>query len=96
MIQVNVSVDDRLTGELESIQRQLKQVPRESLQEFRSLTPVDTGNARRNTNLNGDTIELNYPYAERLDNGWSKQAPKGMTVPFERWFQNRIRQILGR
>lgn len=96
MIQVDVTVSDRLTGEIKKIQRQLQQVPQQSLQEFRALTPVDTGNARRRTTLNRETINLNYPYAERLDTGWSKQAPKGMTVPFERWFRNKLRQILGR
>lgn len=96
MITVDVTVSDKLSGEIKSIQRQLRQVPQESLQEFRNLTPVDTGNARRKTTLNRETIELNYPYAERLDTGWSKQAPKGMTLPFERWFRNKLRQILGR
>lgn len=96
MINVDVTVSDKLTGEIKKIQRQLRQVPQDGLQEFKSLTPVDTGRARRNTTLSRETIQLNYPYAQRLDEGWSKQAPKGMTVPFERWFRNKIRQILGR
>ncbi len=96
MIQVDVTVSDKLTGEIKKVQRQLQQVPQQSLQEFRALTPIRSGNARRSTTLNRETIELNYPYAERLDNGYSRQAPKGMTLPFERWFRNKIKQILGR
>lgn len=39
------------------------------------------GNARRKTILRGNQIEANYPYAQRLEEGWSSQAPKGMTEP---------------
>lgn len=96
MMTVSVTVSDKLTGELKKIQQQLRQVPQQSLQEFKNLTPEDTGNAKRKTTLNRETIELNYAYAERLDTGWSRQAPKGMTVPFQQWFNRRIRQIMGK
>ena len=33
------------------------------------------------TTINTLTITANYPYAGRLDDGYSKQAPKGMTEP---------------
>lgn len=39
------------------------------------------GNARRSTVLRGNSIEANYPYAKRLEEGWSSQAPDGMTEP---------------
>ena len=48
---------------------------------FVKNTPVRSGNARRNTRLRGNTIDADYPYAQRLEEGWSKQAPKGMTEP---------------
>ena len=48
---------------------------------FKDHTPIDSGNARRSTQLNKTTIEANYPYAQRLDSGWSRQAPDGMTQP---------------
>lgn len=44
-------------------------------------TPIRSGNARRHTDLRGNIIEANYPYAVRLDHGWSKQSPKGMLEP---------------
>jgi hypothetical protein len=59
-------------------------------QEFYRLTPVKTGNAKRNTKLVGNTIEADYPYAQVLDDGrsfrqgqmrGSAQAPQGMTKP---------------
>lgn len=52
------------------------------------------GNARRNTKLDKDVIVADYPYAERLDKGWSKQAPKGMTEPTEKFIENEIQNIL--
>jgi hypothetical protein len=44
-------------------------------------TPEDTGNARRNTKLSGDNILAQYPYAGRLDQGYSPKAPDGMSNP---------------
>jgi hypothetical protein len=49
---------------------------------FVNATPEDSGNAkRRTTKQSTDTIFANYPYATRLDQGWSKQAPNGMSKP---------------
>lgn len=54
---------------------------KEGFQHLRKITPILSGNARRKTSLNGDTIIGDYPYAQRLDQGASKQAPDGMTQP---------------
>lgn len=49
---------------------------------FKKITPIDTGNAQRQTiKQNPDTIFARYPYARRLDLGYSKQAPTGMSKP---------------
>ena len=48
---------------------------------FKSITPIKTGNARRNTFKSADGIDANYPYAARLDEGYSRQAPRGMSDP---------------
>lgn len=96
MIEVKVDVNDLMTGEIKKIKRQLAKVPQEAHKEFVALTPVRSGNARRRTYLQGDTIKTNYPYAQRLDEGWSKQAPKGMVRPWEIWLRKRIKQIMGK
>lgn len=96
MLQVEIKVDDKISKEINKVKKQLKNVPVESLKEFKSLTPIDSGNARRKTRLEKDTIKADYPYAQRLDEGWSKQAPRGMTIPFEKWFKSKIKQIMGR
>jgi hypothetical protein len=58
---------------------------------FRATTPIRSGNARSNTRLSQNDISANYPYAQRLDRGYSKQAPRGMTQPTDeyivRWIQ---------
>ena len=59
-------------------------------QTFIQKTPIKTGNARKNTKLQGTTINANYGYADVLDKGrgirdgqmrGSEQAPEGMTKP---------------
>lgn len=73
---------------------------------FKKITPMKTGNAKRNTKLNNNVIEADYPYAFVLDKGrhmtrrgmrGSKQAPQGMTEPtvkkFKQWIRNFIKVI---
>jgi hypothetical protein len=48
---------------------------------MKSITPIKSGNAKRNTNANGNMIEARYPYAKRLDEGWSKQNQIGLIQP---------------
>jgi len=52
---------------------------------FVDHTPIRTGNARNNTLLQADEIIAAYPYAGRLDEGYSQQAPAGMTAPTEEY-----------
>lgn len=63
---------------------------------FYKNTPVRSGNARRNTNLYQNTIEANYPYAQRLDNGYSPQSPNGMTKPTITFLKDYIKKNLGK
>lgn len=59
---------------------------------FRRTTPIRSGNARRNTRLQGDEIQADYAYAQRLDEGYSPQAPRGMTAPTEKFIQEYIKK----
>ena len=59
---------------------------------FKSTTPIRSGNARRNTRLKGSEIQADYAYAQRLDAGWSNQAPQGMTKPTEKFIQEYIKK----
>jgi|TARA_R110002153_G_scaffold118685_1_gene263451 hypothetical protein len=48
---------------------------------LKAQTPIQTGNARRNTNKRSNKIISNYHYASDLDAGKSRQAPRGFTEP---------------
>lgn len=71
-------------------------LPRDAYEVFKKNTPIDTGNARRNTDLDRTTINADYPYAVRLNNGYSRQAPNGMTEPTIKYIQRQIRSTFGR
>lgn len=83
-----------------------KQLAEDAYDVFIKNTPVDTGNARANTNLVGTEIRASYPYAAVLDRGrhmtsrgarGSLQSPKGMTEPTIKFVQDTIaRQLKGK
>lgn len=62
---------------------------------FVKNTPVRSGNARRRTSKTTSEIQALYPYAQRLDQGWSNQSPNGMTKPTIAFIQDYIRKKLG-
>jgi hypothetical protein len=97
MLNVNIKIDDQITKMTKRIERELKAYPQQAEDKYVELTPIKTGNARSRTSLRGkDKIVADYPYAHRLDEGYSKQAPKGMSEPFLNWVQKQIKHILRR
>ena len=85
---------NRITPSLQDIQRKLDRLPQEAYKEFLEDTPVRSGNARRKTRLSGNKIIAGYNYATKLDEGFSNQAPDGMTKPTEEFIKKRMAQIL--
>jgi hypothetical protein len=79
---------------LSRVAQRLATLPQEAYRVWVQETPVRSGNARRQTQLRGDTIDANYPYARRLDEGYSNQSPQGMSRPTERFIRNRLRTML--
>jgi hypothetical protein len=65
-------------------------LPRDAYEEFKKSTPVRSGNARRNTKLNDNKIVADYAYSQRLDEGYSRQSPLGMTKPTEDWIRKEV------
>jgi hypothetical protein len=65
---------------------------KEAYNYFRGITPERSGNAKRSTRLRNDEIQADYAYAQRLDGGYSNQAPQGMTKPTEKFIQEYIRK----
>lgn len=85
---------DDITPTLKRLSSDLQKLPREAYAFWVKETPIRSGNARKNTTLKGDTIHANYAYAQRLDEGYSRQAPKGMVQPTVEFLQRRIAQLL--
>lgn len=74
--------NDKMTASLDRIADELdKKLAATAYQYWKKITPIDKGNARRSTRLAGNSIIADYPYARRLDEGWSRQAPRGMSEP---------------
>lgn len=93
-LSMNITGHDNITSSIKRVIARLKLVPQDAFKEFVKDTPIRSGNARRNTKLVGSTIEANYPYAKRLDEGWSNQSPDGMTKPTEAFIKKRVATIL--
>jgi hypothetical protein len=73
-----------------------KQIAEDAYDFFVKETPIRTGNARRNTYLTRDRSQIvaDYPYAKRLDEGYSKQSPQGMTGPTEDYIESRLQSYI--
>jgi hypothetical protein len=96
MLKLNVKITNKISPVLKKQAEAIKKIPNEAYKVFVSETPVRSGNARRNTKQAkaGKEIQANYPYAKRLDEGYSKQSPEGMVKPTVDYVVNRFRQIM--
>lgn len=72
----------------------VKDLHKDAHEVFVDQTPVDTGNARSKTRLQGSTIIADYAYAQRLDQGYSKQSPRGMVEPTVKWIEDELNRRL--
>lgn len=85
---------NKVKPSLGRVEKKFGKLPKKAFQFWRKITPKRTGNARRKTRLKGDTIQARYPYAERLDNGYSQKAPEGMSDPTFEYIQKLSKKIL--
>ena len=76
MVKVDSKAVTKMLKQLEGIG---PAVMEESGKFFKSVTPIRSGNAKRSTSTKDTTIKADYGYAARLDDGWSRQAPRGMS-----------------
>lgn len=88
------------TREFDQLMKELQALPDKTVAKagayFKSVTPKRTGNARSKTRIKDKKIEANYAYAGRLDEGWSNQAPKGMTEPTLTYIEAELNRAIGR
>jgi hypothetical protein len=96
------NIVDRLNKVLSTLND--KNIAKEAFTKFKDVTPVKSGNAKKNTRLQGNTINADYAYANVLDKGrhmtrrgmrGSEQAPKGMTEPTIQHIRDYVKQKLG-
>ena len=78
MIKVNSKVFERRMKKLSGLPTYLI---KDALKLTKENTPIKSGNARNKTTIQGDKIVSNYGYAGKLNEGYSRQAPKGFTEP---------------
>jgi hypothetical protein len=81
MAKVTLTVDEKLfKKQMRKIDRYVDYtMPREALKQYKKNTPIDGGNARRNTKRRGKTIIGDYGYAGVLDDGLFPNPPKAGT-----------------
>lgn len=91
---MSVKIKDNISKSIDNILRKIDDLPQEAYREFVKDTPVRSGNARRKTRLSGNKIIAGYNYAQKLDEGYSRQAPDGMTKPTEEFIKKRMTQII--
>lgn len=88
-------VNDSVTPSLQRIERELAQLPRRAYDVWQQNTPKLSGNARNSTKLVANNIiDANYAYADRLDQGYSKKRPQGMSKPTEQFLNREIAKIM--
>lgn len=88
------TVEDKMTRSLNKMIKDLEKVPEKAIKFWKAVTPKDTGNARRRSKVSGNTIYADYKYASYLDNGSSKQNPKGMSKMTTIYLDNLIKKIM--
>lgn len=87
MAKVNIRSFQRQMAE---VKKRIDSLPEDAYAEFIKNTPKRSGNARRQTRLDDTKIVADYAYSQRLDEGYSKQSPRGMTEPTEQWIQREM------
>jgi hypothetical protein len=91
-------ITNRIQPNLNNKARRLAPLPKKGYDKFKSVTPIKTGNARNNTEFGltstGGRITGDYPYANRLNEGYSRQAPNGMTDPTIKYLRQEVKKVL--
>jgi hypothetical protein len=87
-------IRDQITPSLKNNAARLGNLARAAYDFWVQETPVRSGNARRRTRLQGDTIRADYDYAQPLDQGSSSQSPQGMSRPTLDFVRRRLKTII--
>lgn len=83
----------RITARLNEIENKIDDLVEQAGKHFVKTTPIRTGNARRSTKVGNQQIHADYDYAVRLNEGYSSQAPNGMTPSTIEEIQKIVRKL---
>lgn len=90
---------NRISPRMRRVRNEIDKIPGQAYTYFKSITPIDKGNARRNTKFKKigslSTIDADYEYAVPLNEGHSKQAKQGMTIPTIKYIKRLLQRIKG-
>jgi len=91
-----IKIDNTETKKhISNISKGIKKTFKKSYEYFKDKTPYRTGNAKSRTKfVNNNTIHADYRYAKRLDTGYSKQAPDGMTNPTLDYLEKELKKLV--
>lgn len=96
-MRVNLKVKSNVAKTMAEYSKLASVVAKKTYTYFKAITPERTGNAKRRTRLNDTTITADYNYAGKLDEGYSRQAPQGMTGPsidyMEKTFNDEVKKL---
>ena len=92
-----LGVDETLKFIGRSVTERVDEIANIYEEEARKATPIRSGRARRSwtkdVNRQGFKVENNVPYIGRLEEGYSKQAPKGISRPTVRRANRRVKGL---
>jgi len=99
MISLKVSFNSkRVISELSNdVDQMVRSISQDLFDTVKQKTPVRSGRAKKSWRLRKERkysyeVSNRVPYIDRLDEGYSKQAPRGMTRPATREVLNRARR----
>ena len=91
MVRVNLQQFNQQMSRALNALDDLPEFAETTMKSYTPIARVNGGNARRNTNLQGNTISANYPYAQRLEDNWSPQTRgQGIIGPTEKAIQKEV------
>jgi hypothetical protein len=88
-----VRLSNNMIKRVQRLEKFVDELPPNAHKEFVKTTPIRTGNAKRKTRLVSTTIKADYPYANRLNEGYSRQATRGMTKPTIDYIRRELRKL---
>lgn len=86
-------VTNNIEKRIAHLNRQLPKIVDQAYNTFVDETPYKTGNAKSKTRKVRNEIVADYPYANRLNEGYSRQAPDGMTEPTIKEIKNIVKKL---